>query len=464
MKLSRIRAVLADPSDQTNFYGLRSSDIRVLKTLLYRRTGERYKECTSCGCLTCEGEENTCSEQVICPRCMEEHSHCDSCGVLERCSAMFDMTDTILCERCYQDLPACCSCGQIAVDTLTPVFTGRSTEDWCSTCVDEESYYCGECGETVSESHTVHTAEGTCCRSCAHQCNSCGDYYYSEESRDGCECEPDFLMNYSTRVEEIKGYGAFRKIKIGGRNTLVKRYFGTELEIEFDCEVGEKDSTAKAMAEEIAPVIERSITCKDISIARGVDDRTGFEVKTRPDSIENTIEELKSACDFALNHDVGFYGHETDGRCGFHVHVSRVSLSPSQEVKLYFFMHDPFNRRLIKAVMRRHNVGYATVVSLANTSRAKEFRTAKAGGNLNADRAECLNFSHKTLEFRGGRSTLKIDSLQVTLEFIEAVLEFTAPATVSRKELNAEGFVTWLQTQHGFKVLKKKLSTELGLT
>ena len=459
MKLSRIRAVLADPSDNTNFYGLSSTDIRVLKTLLYRRTGERYKECTSCGCLTCEGEEDNCSEQVICPNCMEDHSHCDNCDVLVLNDSMFNIGDTYLCGECYHDLPTCDHCGETTNETLTPVSTGGETEEWCSFCVDEYSHSCYECDETITESHTVYTLNFVYCRSCAHQCGRCGNHYGSEEEADDCECAPNFLMDYSTKVEEIKGYGKFRRIKIGGRlNNIVKRYFGTELEIEFDCEVGEKCSAAKAMAEEIAPVLERSITCKDISIAKGVDDRTGFEIKTRPDSVENTLEELKAACDFALNHDVGFYGHETDGRCGFHVHVSRVSLSPSQEVKLYFFMHDRSNANLIKAVMRRHSVGYATVVSLANTSRATEFRTAKAGRILNSDRVECLNFSHKTVEFRGGRSTLKLESLQVTLEFIEALLEFTAPATVSRKDLTADGFAAWLKNQHGFKVLKKKLS------
>lgn len=460
MKLSRIRAVLADPSDHTNFYGLSVIDIRALRTLLLRRTGERHQECTSCGCLTPNGEVDNGSENLICEACMEEHSHCDTCYVLvANDNLCYVNDDTYLCRDCYDDLPTCDCCGETTTETLTEVATGRSTEEWCSSCVDNSSSSCYSCDATISEDYTVSTEDGTYCLSCAHQCGNCGTHYSSEEARDECGCKPTFLMDYSTKVEEERGYGAFRRIKIGGRlNNSVRRYFGTELEIEFDCEEGEKATTAKEMAEEIAPVIERSITCKDVSIANGVDDRTGFEIKTRPDSVENTLKELKAACDFALNHDTGFYGHETEGRCGFHVHVSRVSLVPSQEVKLYFFMNDVSNKKLIKTVMRRHNVRYATVVSLADKSRVATLKRSKNGCHLNEDRVECLNFSNKTVEFRGGRSTLKLESLQVTLEFIEALLEFTSPATVGRKELNADGFMAWLGTQHEFKVLKKKLS------
>ena len=214
--------------------------------------------------------------------------------------------------------------------------------------------------------------------------------YYEFEYRDDSDDDDDeygfdadninhfYLQGYRTKVEEIHGYGDAESniIQKSGRRS---RYFGTELELEFSCSVGKKARTAEYVAMEIQSILEISIPCYDGSIAKDVDDLTGFEIKTRPDSVENTLEELKAACDFALNHDVGFYGHETDGRCGFHVHVSRVSLSPSQEVKLYFFMHERSNANLIKAVMRRHSVGYATVVSLANTSRATEFRTAKAG-------------------------------------------------------------------------------------
>ena len=268
-----------------------------------------------------------------------------------------------------------------------------------------------------------------------------------------------YLQDYRCKVEEIHGYGDFED-QIKNKSGRRSRFFGTELEIEFDCSIIAKARTAEYTAMEIQDVLEISIPCYDGSIAKGVDNRAGFEIKTRPDNIENTLKELKSVCDFALKHKRGFYGHETDGRCGFHVHVSRASLSPSQEVKLYLFMHDVSNRKLIKAVMRRYDVSYATT-RVITTGVISELLipSAKDGRVLNRFRSECLNFTSKTLEFRGGRSTLKIESLQVTLEFINALLAFTAPATVGIKNRNSEGFIAWLQTQHGFKTLKNKIAS-----
>ena len=295
--------------------------------------------------------------------------------------------------------------------------------------------------------------------------------YYEFEYRDDSDDDDDeygfdadninhfYLQGYRTKVEEIHGYGDAESniIQKSGRRS---RYFGTELELEFSCSVGKKARTAEYVAMEIQSILEISIPCYDGSIAKDVDDLTGFEIKTRPDNIENTLGELKKVCDFALGHEREFYGHETDGRCGFHVHVSRASLSPSQEVKLYLFMHDPLNRHLIYVAMRRYDVSYATTRSITKGVLSGELiPLAKKGLMVNRFRSECLNFTHKTVEFRGGRSTLKIDSLQVTLEFINALLAFTAPATVGIKNRNSEGFITWLQTQQGFKLLKNKIAS-----
>jgi hypothetical protein len=110
--------------------------------------------------------------------------------------------------------------------------------------------------------------------------------------------------------------------------------------------------------------------------------------------------------------------------------------------------------------MRRYDVHYATTRSITKGVLGGELiPLAKKGLMVNRFRSECLNFTHKTVEFRGGRSTLKIDSLQVTLEFINALLAFTAPATVGIKNRNSEGFITWLQTQQGFKLLKNKIAS-----
>ena len=458
MRLSQIRSVLSDPSQSGHFHALSAENIHFLRKLLYRRTGERHLECTCCGCLTPDAEVDNRSEQAICPVCMEDHSRCDSCNVLLPTEEMNIDSDALFCEECY-DPPTCDHCGEVTHDPLEEVSMSlHHTEMWCNDCTSEDSSQCYSCGERISQDNTLWVSDEPYCYSCTYQCSACGEHYSSEDDRDECSCSV-FLRDYTDRVDQAKGFGDFRRIKIGKKLTSSsRRYVGTELEIEFDCEEGEKESTAKEIAEEIAPLIERSITCRDRSIADGQNERTGFEVKTRPDSIKNTLEELKAVCDFALGHDRSFYGHYTDSRCGFHVHVSRVSLVPSQEVKLYFFMNDHANKSLIKTVMRRHNVYYASTVLLQEKDRLTNFKTSKIGGQLNSMRRECLNFTYKTVEFRGGRSTLKLESLQVTLEFIEALLEFTAPATTSRKDLTSEGFKAWLKTQHGFKVLKKKLS------
>jgi len=293
-------------------------------------------------------------------------------------------------------------------------------------------------------------------------------YYYEFEYRNGDtedededeenwdDIVPYYLQDYKCRVEAVHGYGEEEDM-VFTLSGLRSRFFGTELEIEFDCCYGKKNRTMEYVAMEIQSVLDIAIPCFDSSIAAGSSERTGFEVKTRPDSIKNTLEQLKKVCDFALGHDRSFYGHDTAGRCGFHIHISRASLTPSQEVKLYLFMHDPANKSLIKAVMRRYDVSCASIIDIRSGVISSLISSAKKGFALNKYRSECLNFTPKTLEFRGGRSTLKLESLQVTLEFVNALLAFTAPATTGIKNRNSEGFKEWLKTQHGFKALKTKL-------
>ena len=464
MRLSRIRGLLNNPADTE---GLTYSQLNGMLKLFKRRTGAFHVICEVCSCITVEDSaSNNNSGDHLCPDCAEEHFRCYSCDSWTHNDNAEVEGHEVYCPDCYSELPSCDRCNSVEMEESSLVETSEGEERWCETCCSNDAAECDGCG-VLTQIREMNSAEDQPRHSL--YCENCWSYCEEHDVtyRHSCpECDEDeedeskykYLLNYQDKVEEIRGFGnphAHIKVKRSYRYVhTLERYFGIELELEFDCEIGSKDHTAEGVAEELYDKIPNSITCKDVSIAKDVSDRTGFEVKTRPDTFEAGLTELKAVCEFALSNEREFYAHDTSGRCGLHVHVSRSSINLSQEIKLYRFMNNPKNKLVILFAMRRYNVGYAKVNS---SFKVKDLlRSAKGRLMLNNDRTEILNFTHETVEFRGGKATLKYESLVITAQFISALLDFTSPAESSTHSGQKE-FLHWLRSEPKNHKLYKEL-------
>lgn len=460
MRLSEIKTVLSDPSTT---WGLTPRERGSMLDLFRRRTGHNHVVCEGCTGIGVEDETvSNNNGDHMCESCEEEHFICASCNSWTHADNREVVGEETYCPDCYYDLPACGRCESREMEHSSSVTTNHEREGWCESCCDEYASECAGCGTLTAvdclQSLEDQPRHSSYCVNCEAHCDEHDVFYHHSCPTCDEEEENKYLLEYRAKVEEIRGFGdphARIKLKRGHRYVhTIERYVGFEHEIEFDCEAGFCETTAETVAEELYDEIPNSITCKDSSIAAGVADRTGFEVKTRPDTFEAGLKELEAVCEFALSNKREFYAHDTNGRCGLHVHISRNSIAHSQEIKLYRFMNNPINKPIIFSVMRRYNVSYAKTNKSFQVKDLISY--AKGRHMLNKDRTEILNFTYETVEFRGGRATLKYESLVITAQFISALLDFTAPAESSTHSGQTE-FLHWLRSEPKNNKLYKEL-------
>jgi len=120
--------------------------------------------------------------------------------------------------------------------------------------------------------------------------------------------------------------------------------------------------------------------------------------------------------------------------CGLHVRVSRKNLHDFQINRMNVFINHPDNAKLVKAVARRYATNYARIREQA-MGKAHCFRRPLRCARPSSDR---------TVEFRIFEGTLKHQSLMSALEFTNAVVNFTNPASPAGFNLSTERFVRFI--------------------
>jgi hypothetical protein len=158
----------------------------------------------------------------------------------------------------------------------------------------------------------------------------------------------------------------------------------------------------------------------------------GFEIVTRPDSVVYHKSNWQAL--FA-NSPSKMMSSWTNGRCGMHIHVSRRPLSELQIGKLLCFLNDPFNERFVVRVAGRRSDRWGRIEKKKVTD-AKRTRDRYVALNLTNDR---------TIEFRIFKGTLAAPTFFKNLEFVAALVEYTAPCGRSIQEaVSWRSFVNWV--------------------
>jgi hypothetical protein len=107
-----------------------------------------------------------------------------------------------------------------------------------------------------------------------------------------------------------------------------------------------------------------------------------------------------------------------------------------QIAKINTFINHPDNAELINKVARRYSSSYA---------RISQKQLSKA--HYDADRYDALNLNNsQTIEFRIFKGTLKYESLMAAVEFVNALVNFTMPASPAGCNLSTERFTRFIES------------------
>lgn len=331
-------------------------------------------------------------------------------------------------------------------DDVVCMWNGRY--HWIDNCVDVNGEWVDEDNATICDSCSdglfiddAHTSPSgtTLCRSCYDdQCTSCCQCGHTEwiddstQDEDGyCEdCQrrnaPQLIANYSD-----KSANHMRS------ETKSKLRFGVELEVEgYD--------TATEAAEYIRQFLpaDYCVLKRDGSLGEA-----GVEIVTRPDSMAVHRRMFGVLFKDSPGRALSSWNN---GRCGMHVHISRAALSQLQIGKMLCFLNEPAAENFVTKVAGRKPCNWCKV----HKKKLSDCRH-------DSDRYTALNVTNKhTVEVRIFKGTLAEAGFLKNLEFVEALVEFTAPASRSIAHATSyRAFCEWLpkkQYPHLYAFLVRK--------
>ena len=289
----------------------------------------------------------------------------------------------------------------------------------------EDTFVCSCCGESGRERDAYNDPDdASVCRGCYDDlvvdCSNCGHAEWAEDStldEDGyCErC----AERHSTRL--IASYSDKSANNLQSE-TKDKLRFGWELEVE-----------GYESADNAAKYIRQHLPATYCTLKQdGSLGESGVEIVTRPDSIE--VHKKMSAPLFADSPGRALSSWNT-GRCGMHVHVSRAALSQLQIGKMLCFVNEPSAQAFITKIAGR-----------APCNWCKVHKKKISGAKLETDRYTALNVTGKhTVEVRIFKGTLAEAGFLKNLEFVQALVSFTSPASRSIADATSHrAFCEWL--------------------
>ena len=412
--------------------------------------GKRTAICAHCGKRhVCRTSVKVCvpggRTETWCPTCFgTDGAICQSCGIKFDAASAVDVDGDTFCTVC-RDAKAhkCDRCGRWELtrkNASDEVLCAGIAKRWCVSCVSAHSSVCGHCGKRVPTEETSTVDHDTWCDKCADEfaclCENCGNLSANlvyNEANDQYLCATCISRATTTAnlVYDYHGFTRCRTLKFWGGD---KRDAGT-LFMGFELEAGGV-SAAKRQA---AAVALRALDTPEEHFHMEHDGSIpceGFETVSAPHTLAaHESYGWDRICKILI--DNGFKSHDTGGRCGLHVHVSRAFLSADDCAKLDLITLK--NKVFWERVARRSETSYA-----AFTQKDKITDYGKTGNRYCA-----VNFQPQhTVEFRLFRGTLKYDTLMATLQIVDGMCRWVKTRTINQLHENKgelEKFVAFLE-------------------
>ena len=406
--------------------------------------------CEKCGrkhraALSIRVRVSATSEQMWCSDCFSSHGDfCQRCGTKMSSEYKSEVDGDSWCHTC-RDAHAskCDQCNTWTLKTAMSdvIVEARAVQHWCRVCRDSHAVPCNHCHKHV-KSGIAETVDGTkWCRACADEfsapCEGCGNLSANLEFNESSDQYLCVNCNHRTAragaalVYDYHGFARSRSLTFwgGAKEDPAVLFMGFELEAG-----GATDADCRKAAEELHALDtdeKRFHMEHDGSIPS-----CGFETISSPHTLaEHAKYDWAKVCKTLVSK--GFKSHDTGGRCGLHVHVSRAFLTPDDCAKLDIVMLK--NKLFWERVARRSEVTYAAFIQ-----KDKMSDYGKSG-----NRYAAVNFQNpKTVEFRLFRGTLKHDTLMATLQIVDGICRWVKTRTVAQLHTNdgeLDKFVEFLE-------------------
>ena len=341
---------------------------------------------------------------------------------------------------------------------------------------DNDYRTCNDCGDWAHSdtTHVPHDHDDNVCASCIDNNYRYSEYYeeyvFTDSGRWALDADGDEVFiheddenfswdddedqyihyNYSDRKPQLLG-SYHSRARVGKQPFLHSvwtqrndRFMGVELEVEV------KDGNIDDHVEALNAKLNDGEVGKRVYFEADGSLTHGFEIITNPMGLDGHYELWSALNDRDLVR--GMRSHDTS-TCGLHVHVSRKNMHTMQLNKMNVFLNHPDNQELIKAVARRYDVNYARIAQ-KKLSNAHKY---------DYERRDALNITNdRTVEFRIFKGTLVHDTLLSAIEFANAVVNFTMPASTAGFHLSTQRFIDFIdspsqrsETKHLRKHLKQ---------
>lgn len=259
------------------------------------------------------------------------------------------------------------------------------------------------------------------------------------------------LYSYGAKAEWIFGFIDDRRIA-KCRPDKKNRYFGFEIEVERGTST---DSWSTQMTKELLSepsYLEMGfLPSADGSLSNGV------EFKSAPMTKNIAKKSLKHFYKY-IEDNHNFVAKPT---AGFHIHVSRESLSEMQIARILTFVHAYGNRSDIERIAGRNGNRYAKLDMSRGMTVQTTKRRLKEGTtvydnkiSVNDDRYVAVNIGPNTIEFRLFACAAKYSDAMRCFDFVKALLEYTTPGSVPyvyRDHVKFTSFERWLSKPENLK-------------
>lgn len=308
-----------------------------------------------------------------------------SCGLRDECTCI---------DGEWYDADDCCTCSVCSHEMHNDdSYSSPDGDSLCESCSDEHTLCCDRCDNTMWSDDSIYDEEDDC-----YVCGRC-----SQRQR-------NLIRSYGDKSANHK--------RPESRDKLL---FGVELEVEHK-------SDAEAGARYVSTFLDKEyVTFKrDGSLGH-----TGFEIVTRPDSMEVHKRKFKALFEDRPGRQLTSW---SNGRCGMHVHITKSALSQLQLGKMLCFLNEPANTNMISKIAGRKPGRWC-----------RAYKKKITDIHRPDERYVALNITERTAEARIFRGTLSQAGFFKNLEFVQALVEFCAPANRGiREAVSAREFCRWL--------------------
>ncbi len=258
---------------------------------------------------------------------------------------------------------------------------------------------CDSCSESILRYDSYEARGDILCEECYQNqrqtCTNCGDSFADEDPEALC-------WSCRRRSAAIVGYSDKSSGRLP-REHQGPELLGVELEVEpRDCD---RSTAVQWVRKHLPPTY--AVLKEDGSVPNG------FEIVTRPDSMEVHKKFFGPLLEDTEGRKVESW---KSGRCGMHVHINRKWLSSLQLGKMLVFLNEDGNRRFVTGIAGR------------SESHWSKMKKKKVSDVLKHDeRYVALNIGTATAEVRIFRGTVSKAGFMKNLEFVRALVEYTAP-------------------------------------